>query len=132
MRLGPQRLGQLKASSANRPRSRCVVVGLRLKLNGVQLSGANSSDGKGLCHRRANPVQTRATSGGNGAAAFGDWDTAADYDPIGPAYRATMDMLEWHKLCEHVARFASTHAGKRACRALEVYEDPKDALRQTR
>lgn len=131
MLLGPTRLGQFKASSANRPRSSCAFAGLTLKLNGLQLRGASSSYGKGLRHRRTNPVP-RATSGGNGVPAFGDWDNAADYDPIGPAYRATMNMLEWHKLCEHVARFASTHAGKRACRALEVYEDPKDALRQTR
>ncbi|GLC37921.1 hypothetical protein PLESTF_000610400 [Pleodorina starrii] len=38
-------------------------------------------------------------------------------------------MLEWSKLCEQVARFASTHAGKRACRSLLVPEDPRETLR---
>ncbi|EFJ45039.1 hypothetical protein VOLCADRAFT_40753, partial [Volvox carteri f. nagariensis] len=50
-------------------------------------------------------------------------------DVIGPAFQATLDMLEWPKLCEQVARFASTHAGKRACRALHVPEDPRETLR---
>jgi DNA mismatch repair protein MutS2 len=38
-------------------------------------------------------------------------------------------MLEWPRLCEHVARFASTHAGKRGCRALPVPEDPAETTR---
>lgn len=56
------------------------------------------------------------------------WD-AATYDTIGPAFQATLVMLEWSKLCEQVARFASTHAGKRACRALHVPENPRETLR---
>jgi dsDNA-specific endonuclease/ATPase MutS2 len=39
---------------------------------------------------------------------------------MGPAYRATLRMLEWGRLCSHVAQFASTHVGKARCLELEV------------
>lgn len=39
---------------------------------------------------------------------------------LGPAAEATLLMLHWKKLCEHVANFSSTHAGRRACLSLSV------------
>ncbi|GIL91154.1 hypothetical protein Vretifemale_18815, partial [Volvox reticuliferus] len=74
-------------------------------------------------------VSARATTKRNDANdRLTGWD-AAGYEIVGPAFQATLDMLEWRKLCEQVARFASTHAGKRACRALHVPEDPRETLR---
>jgi hypothetical protein len=43
----------------------------------------------------------------------GDTTTA-----LGPAFQATLRMLEWPRICEHLAEFASTAAGKRACQRL--------------
>jgi DNA mismatch repair protein MutS2 len=43
-----------------------------------------------------------------------------DWEAMGPAFKATLDLLEWPALCEHVASFASTSVGKRLCRDLEV------------
>lgn len=54
---------------------------------------------------------------------------------IGPAFRATLTMLEWRRVCEHVADFASTSAGRRACQALAVpatQEESEELLRLTR
>jgi hypothetical protein len=56
-----------------------------------------------------------------GAAAPADaapWE--ADWEAMGPAFAATLDLLEWPAFCEHVASFASTAVGKRLCRELEV------------
>ncbi|GFH18567.1 uncharacterized protein HaLaN_15393, partial [Haematococcus lacustris] len=39
-------------------------------------------------------------------------------DHLGPCFRATLAMLEWPLLCSHLADFASTRAGKRACAQL--------------
>ncbi|KIY94552.1 DNA mismatch repair protein MutS2 [Monoraphidium neglectum] len=39
---------------------------------------------------------------------------------MGPAFKATLDLLQWPAFCEHVADFASTSVGKRLCRQLEV------------
>jgi hypothetical protein len=41
-------------------------------------------------------------------------------DAIGPAFRATLDMLEWPRICEQLADFASTQCGKRACLGLSI------------
>lgn len=49
------------------------------------------------------------------SAASASWEDAiAEDDHMGPAFRATLDMLEWPRLCEHVAAFASTSLGKAA------------------
>jgi hypothetical protein len=37
---------------------------------------------------------------------------------LGPAFQATLQMLEWPRICAHLADFASTAAGKRACQRL--------------
>ncbi len=39
---------------------------------------------------------------------------------MGPAFASTLKLLEWHRVCEHVADFASTHAGRRSCLSLGV------------
>lgn len=41
-------------------------------------------------------------------------------DDIGPAFRATLEMLEWPRICEHLAEFSSTQCGKRACLSLPI------------
>jgi hypothetical protein len=43
-----------------------------------------------------------------------------DWNAMGPAFKATLDLLQWPAFCEHVADFASTSVGKRLCRQLEV------------
>jgi len=43
-----------------------------------------------------------------------------DWNAMGPAFKATLGLLEWPEFCEHVASFASTAVGKRLCRQLEV------------
>ncbi len=45
------------------------------------------------------------------AAASWEEDVAAD-DFMGPAFQATLAMLEWPRLCEQIAAFASTTIGK--------------------
>ena len=48
-------------------------------------------------------------------AASASWEDAiAEDDHMGPAFRATLAMLEWPRLCDHVAAFASTSSGKAA------------------
>lgn len=46
-----------------------------------------------------------------------------------PAAAATLDMLGWNELCSHVAEFASTYAGKRYCKQLEVPEEEDESRR---
>jgi hypothetical protein len=41
-------------------------------------------------------------------------------DEPGPAFRATLVMLEWQRLCEHLARHSSTTLGRRLCMRLSV------------
>ncbi|GFR39680.1 hypothetical protein Agub_g152, partial [Astrephomene gubernaculifera] len=77
------------------------------------------NSGSGNNRNRFAPSAYTATDG------VSNWTTGEE---IGPAFKATLDMLEWPKLCEHVARFASTHAGKRACRTLSVPDDAAETL----
>ncbi|KAF5837995.1 hypothetical protein DUNSADRAFT_3588 [Dunaliella salina] len=52
-----------------------------------------------------------------------------------PAFSATLRMLEWHRICEHLSAFASTAAGKQACLELgfpRTEEGSQVLLRQTR
>ncbi|GBF93591.1 DNA mismatch repair protein [Raphidocelis subcapitata] len=72
---------------------------------------------------RAPPPQRRAARAAAAtqraaADAAAPWEE--DWDEMGPAFRATLKLLEWPAFCEHVAGFASTAVGKRLCRALEV------------
>ena len=43
-----------------------------------------------------------------------------DSPGLGPAALATLRMLEWPRLCVHVARFASTSLGRQAALELQV------------
>lgn len=48
-----------------------------------------------------------------------DWRQYTD-DDVGPAYQATLSMLDWPTLCGHVAKFAATSVGKLRCCDLEI------------
>lgn len=41
-------------------------------------------------------------------------------EEAGPAFRDTLQMLEWRRLCEHLSKHASTALGKRMCQQLAV------------
>ena len=41
---------------------------------------------------------------------------------IGPAFKATLGLLDWPLLCSYLSEFASTAVGKRRCRELSVPE----------
>ena len=69
----------------------------------------------------------KSSTAGDVTAGVGTWDDGEG--EIGPAFKATLEMLDWSKLCDQVARFASTHAGKRACRTMSVPEEPAETLR---
>lgn len=52
-----------------------------------------------------------------------------------PAFRATLRMLEWHRICDHLSAFASTSAGKQACLDLSFPQSEEGSqvlLQQTR
>lgn len=72
----------------------------------------------------AAPLPLRPRAAVKAAATATDAEAAApweqDWDEMGPAFRTTLELLEWPALCEHVASFASTAVGKRLCRRLEV------------
>jgi hypothetical protein len=50
-------------------------------------------------------------------------------DGIGPAFRATLDMLEWSRICDHLSAFSSTQCGKRACLSLGIPRTQKESER---
>lgn len=41
-------------------------------------------------------------------------------DSMGPAFKTTLEMLEWPRLCEHVSAFASTTIGRAAVQGLSI------------
>jgi hypothetical protein len=41
-------------------------------------------------------------------------------EEAGPAFKDTLQMLEWRRLCEHLSKHASTALGKRMCQQLPV------------
>ena len=45
---------------------------------------------------------------------LGSEQPAADEHALGPAAKAPLRSLEWPRLCEHIAQFAATHAGRQA------------------
>lgn len=47
-----------------------------------------------------------------------------DLQTLGPAAVATLRMLEWPRLCAHVARFSSTTLGRQAALELQVRKEP--------
>lgn len=68
-------------------------------------------------HSRAR-VLVMATEHGWGADEAGDAMLADAH--LGPSFKATLKMLEWPTLCDHLAEFASTHSGRRLCLNLTV------------
>lgn len=50
-------------------------------------------------------------------------------DGIGPAFRATLDMLEWSRICDHLSAFSSTQCGKRACLSLGIPRTQRESER---
>lgn len=68
----------------------------------------------------------RAKLGKSGRQSAATFDSV-DYEvyELGPAFQATLNMLEWPRVCEQVAEFASTHVGKRACLKMLVPEDQR-------
>jgi hypothetical protein len=57
-----------------------------------------------------------------------DWDEHDWRDHVtderGPAFERTLRTLEWPAVCAHVASFAATMVGKRACKDLEIGRTP--------
>lgn len=53
-----------------------------------------------------------------------DWDTYdwRDYvdDAPGPAFKHTLQALEWEAVCKQIASFASTFVGKKQCQNIEI------------
>jgi hypothetical protein len=47
-----------------------------------------------------------------------DWNE--EDEQAGPAFKDTLQMLEWRRLCEHLSKHASTALGKRMCQHLSV------------
>lgn len=66
------------------------------------------------------PAAAAAATAREAAAPDADAPWEQDWDSMGPAFRATLELLEWPALCEHVASFASTAVGRRQCARLEV------------
>ena len=61
------------------------------------------------------------------AAAVADAETCEA--AAGPAFKDTLKMLEWRRLCEHLSKHASTALGKRMCLNLEVPIDMPTSVR---
>ena len=53
-------------------------------------------------------------------AAAGDWVDVAGQDKMGESEKATLEMLEWSRLCTFVAGFASTSLGRRRLLDMQV------------
>ncbi|KAL6756776.1 hypothetical protein V8C86DRAFT_3018742 [Haematococcus lacustris] len=80
-----------------------------------------------LCVQAATRPSSEPASFGSGG--------SLEADHLGPCFRATLAMLEWPLLCSHLADFASTRAGKRACAQLLPPASPYESeqlLRLTR
>lgn len=62
--------------------------------------------------------------------AYASWEGAVeDDDVMGPAFKATLAMLEWPRLCEHIAAFASTTIGRAAVQVLANHRPLQGAPR---
>lgn len=51
---------------------------------------------------------------------------------MGPSFAETLRMLEWGSVCEHIASFASTHAGRQECLRLTIPQFQADSERLLR
>lgn len=60
-------------------------------------------------------------------------DAATDFyavqDSPGPAFRDSLRMLEWQRLCQHLAKHSSTSLGKALCLQLSVPLQEATSLR---
>jgi hypothetical protein len=72
-------------------------------------------------------VSSRSSSGTPAAVATHEQQQLEDGDEwneedeeAGPAFKDTLKMLEWRRLCEHLSKHASTALGKRMCQQLSV------------
>lgn len=86
------------------------------------LSGFNACR-KRACLRHKAKTSATSPSAGHSSAQAADVEDDLDLgDPgyEGPAAKATLKALEWGRLCEHIAQFASTYAGRQAVLSLKV------------
>ncbi|KAF6255024.1 hypothetical protein COO60DRAFT_258769 [Scenedesmus sp. NREL 46B-D3] len=72
-------------------------------------------------------VSSRSSSRPVAAVATGEQQQLEEADEwneedeeAGPAFKDTLQMLEWRRLCEHLSKHASTALGKRMCQQLPV------------
>jgi hypothetical protein len=87
----------------------------------------------GLVHGRGasacSPLQLRKNTTWRAAAGPAvqqqrqEWDW--EQQDIGPAFKATLDLLEWPKLCSYIKEFANTAVGRRMVAELTVPELPE-------
>ena len=88
-----------------------------------------------LPHRRAHQHACRGVTAAAATAsatmkreATATWeDDVAGDEAMGPAFRATLAMLEWPRLCKHVAAFAATSAGKAVVQVRGMWSAPEQA-----
>lgn len=71
-------------------------------------------------HQAPSPRRVQTAAGSWSRQAAGTSGSEEEGETIGPAFAATLKMLEWQRLCEHMADFASTFAGRRQCLALPI------------
>lgn len=85
-----------------------------------RISGRRVSERSQPCCGAYGPEARGTICQATGAAAAerpptASWEESiAEDEAMGPAFRATLAMLEWPRLCHHVAAFASTTIGRTA------------------
>lgn len=82
--------------------------------------------------RRARSGPLVAASAASSSAAAEEEEVVEDWMEIGPAFKATLKLLEWPRLCEHVAEYANTTVGKRMVRNMLVPESQAESERLQR
>ncbi len=118
------------ADSHHTTSTRCSSLGRASKWLSCRSAGLHTPLAATFAGRRPQQHRTitraKQSSGtdsaGLGSLSIGYLDADDDSNTAGPAFRATLGLLEWPRLCEHVADFASTAVGKRLCKALPVPE----------
>lgn len=71
-------------------------------------------------HQAPMPRRVQTAAGSWSSQGAGSPGSEEEGETIGPAFAATLKMLEWQRLCEQMADFASTFAGRRQCLALPI------------
>lgn len=95
-------------------------AGSRQRAGAVLRVAGNSLVARGLTLARAKASKPKP---GNVQVSFEYGED--EMSGVGSSFQATLHMLEWPRVCEQVAEFASTHAGKRACLKMLVPEDQR-------